>query len=124
MARLERLVDEAETILASKTTAEWIDLFRAGKVPCGKLNFPPDVFDDPQVNANEYLVEIEHPLFGSYKTFAPPIRMDATPTRVQGPPPLFDEHTDAVLAELGFAVEAVAELRALGVAGRNGSEGS
>jgi crotonobetainyl-CoA:carnitine CoA-transferase CaiB-like acyl-CoA transferase len=112
LERLHVLVTEAEKLLASKTTADWVRLFREGGVPCGKLNFPPDVFDDPQVRENEYVVELEHPLIGGYRTFAPPIRMDATPTRIQRPAPLLDEHTDEILAELAFDAKEIAALRA------------
>jgi len=117
MARLQALVREVEALFASKTSAEWLDILRAGKVPCGPFNFPPDVFHDPQLLENEFIVEVEHPLFGPYKTFGPPLKMDGTPTRIAGPPPQLDEHTDAVLGELGFAPGEVAALRAAGVAG-------
>jgi len=117
MARLQELVRQVEALFASKTSAEWLDTLRAGKVPCGPFNFPPDVFSDPQLLENEFIVEVEHPLFGPYKTFGPPLKMDATPTRIAAPPPLLDEHTDQVLGELGFAEEEVAALRAAGIAG-------
>jgi crotonobetainyl-CoA:carnitine CoA-transferase CaiB-like acyl-CoA transferase len=119
MARLQALVREVEALFASKTSAEWLAALRAGKVPCGPFNFPPDVFNDPQLLENEYIVEVEHPLFGAYKTFGPPLKMDATPLRIAAPPPLLDEHTDEVLAELGFDAAEEAELRAAGVAGRS-----
>jgi crotonobetainyl-CoA:carnitine CoA-transferase CaiB-like acyl-CoA transferase len=117
LERLHLVVVEAEKLLASKTTAEWMRLFRGGGVPCGKLNFPPDVFEDAQVTENEYIVELEHPLIGAYRTFAPPIRMDATPTRPAGPAPLLDQHTDEVLLELGFDDGEIAALRSAGIAG-------
>jgi formyl-CoA transferase len=115
--RLAKLVAEAEALFASRTSRDWLTALQAGGVPCGPFNFPPDVFHDEQILANEYLVEIDHPAIGPYITFAPPLRMDATPARVQGPPPLLDEHTDSVLADLGFDVEAIAALRRAGVAG-------
>ena len=116
---LTRLVREVEDLFATKTRTEWIALLRAGGVPCGPLNFPPDVFHDEQLLANEYIIEIDHPVLGPYKTFGPPIRMDATPTRVQSPPPLLDEHTDSVLAELGFEAGEREGLRSSGVTGRS-----
>ena len=118
MARLQELVREVESLFASKTSAEWLAELRAGGVPCGPFNFPPDVFRDPQLLENNYVIELEHPMFGAYKTFGPPIKMDGTPTRVSGPPPTFDEHTDEVLAELRFEADEIASLRAAGVAGR------
>jgi formyl-CoA transferase len=118
MARLKQLVDEVEALFASKTTKEWIAILRAGKVPCGPFNFPPDVFHDPQLLENDFVVEMEHPLFGTYKTFGPVVKMDATPARIAGPPPLWDEHTDEVLAEVGMSAAEIAALRKNGVAGR------
>ncbi len=118
--RLTVLVRQAEDLFAAATTAEWIARLRPGGVPCGPLNFPPDVFRDEHILANEYVMEIDHPAFGPYKTFSPPVRMDLTPTRVQGPPPLLDEHTDSVLAELGFDEGEVAGLRSVGITGRAG----
>ena len=114
-----RRVREVEALFAGRTTGEWLETLRAGKVPCGPLNFPPDVFNDPQLIENEYIVEVEHPLFGPYKTFGPALKMDATPTRITAPPPQLDQHTDEVLAMLGFSGKAVASLREAGVAGRS-----
>ena len=116
--RLTVLLHEAEALFRSKTTQEWVDALRAGGVPCGPLNFPPDVFHDPQIEANGYLAEIEHPLFGAFRTYAPPIRMDLTPTRIRSGPPLLGEHTEGVLAEVGFSAHEVAALIASGAAGR------
>ncbi|MGE3073835.1 MAG: CaiB/BaiF CoA transferase family protein [Dehalococcoidia bacterium] len=117
--RLVQLVAETEALFASKSSKEWLELLRAGKVPCGPLNFPPDVFSDPQLLENDYVVEIEHPLFGPYRTFGPVVKMDGTPTRVTAPPPQLDEHTDEVLGQLGFDGAAIQALRTAGVAGRS-----
>lgn len=111
------LVRGAEDLFRQKTTAGWIDLLRAGGVPCGPFNFPPDVFQDPQVLANEYVIELEHELLGPYKTFAPPVRMDLTPTRVRRSSPVLGAHTEEVLAGLGVAAAELAQLIAAGIAG-------
>jgi formyl-CoA transferase len=114
---LTALLRTAEDLFKTRTTHEWIDLLRAGGVPCGPFNFPSQVWDDEQILANEFVVELEHPLLGAYKTFAPPIRMDRTPTRIRSSSPLLDADTDAVLAEIGFAGAEIASLRATGVTG-------
>jgi crotonobetainyl-CoA:carnitine CoA-transferase CaiB-like acyl-CoA transferase len=115
---IEAMVREAEDLFRSRTTAEWVATLRAGGVPCGPYNFPTEVFHDPQVLANEFIVEIDHPAVGPYKTFAPPIRMDRTPTRIQGPSPLLDADTDDVLREMGIDDAESARLRAAGIVGR------
>lgn len=117
--RITALIRESEDLLATRTTADWLADFRAGGVPCGPLNFPPQVFHDPQILANEYTVELDHEVLGPYKTFAPPIRMDRTPTRIQSPSPPLDRHTDEVLSELGFSAGELAALRESGVIGRS-----
>ena len=115
--RLAALVTELEVLFASKPNAHWLETLKAGGVPCGPLNFPPEAMFDPQLTENGFVVEVEHPLFGPYRTFGPPIRMDETPTAIRSSAPLLDEHTDSVLAELGFESGEIAELRAGGVAG-------
>jgi crotonobetainyl-CoA:carnitine CoA-transferase CaiB-like acyl-CoA transferase len=115
--RLTRLVRATEDLFVTKTTAAWIEVLRAGGVPCGPLNFPPDVFGDPQLIENGYVVDIEHPLFGTYKTFGPPLQMDATPTRIRSAAPQLDEHTEEVLGELGFGESERRKMRAVGITG-------
>ncbi len=115
--RLQQTLDEAEAVFRERTSVEWIAALKAGGVPCGRFNFPPEALNDPQLLENEFVVEVEHPLLGPYKTFGPPLRMDATPTRIRSSAPLLDEHTDAVMAEIGLPSEEIARLRAAGVVG-------
>lgn len=123
-ARLTTLVAEAEALFRTKTTDEWIATFESVGVPAGPFLFPTEVFDEPQIVENDYVVELEHPLFGPYKTFAPPFRMDATPVAPQGASPLLDADTDRVLGELGFGSEEVAELRRSGAIGASEGDGA
>lgn len=116
--RLTQLVRETEDLFATRTTTEWVTVLRTGGIPCGPLNFPPDVFHDPQLVENGYVVDMEHPLLGPYKTFGPALQMDATPVRVGASAPQLDEHTDGVLGELGFDTGEIGALRAAGVVGR------
>jgi formyl-CoA transferase len=83
----------------------------------GPLTSPRDVSPDPQLGENGYVVDIEHPLFGTYKTFGPPLQMDATPTRIRSAAPQLDEHTEEVLGELGFGESEREQMRAAGVTG-------
>jgi formyl-CoA transferase len=114
---LSALIQGAEDLFRTRTTTEWIAALKAGGVPCGPFNFPPEVFSDPQVLANDFVVEIDHPTLGPYKTFASPIRMDRTPVRPQGSSPILDADTDCVLGALGLDPVELADLRALGVIG-------
>jgi formyl-CoA transferase len=57
------------------------------------------------------VVEVDHPARGKYLTVGNPIKMSDSPTDVKRSP-LLGEHTDAILAELGFDADHIAALRA------------
>jgi len=121
-AGFDELVFEAEALFRTATTAEWLARLRAGGVPCARYNLPTEVLDDPQVVANDYAVELDHPVFGRHRVPGPALRMGRTPTSARTPAPTLDQHTDAVLADLGFDADAVAGLRRDGVVGRLAAE--
>jgi crotonobetainyl-CoA:carnitine CoA-transferase CaiB-like acyl-CoA transferase len=62
------------------------------------------------------VVDLEHPVIGEYPRLTPLARMSRSAGRT-GPAPLLGEHTDAVLAEIGYSDEQIAELREQGVIG-------
>ncbi|MCZ2108560.1 MAG: CoA transferase [Dehalococcoidia bacterium] len=117
---LTALIRQAEDVFRGRTTAEWITHLKANGVPCGPFNFPTEVFEDPQVLANDFIIEMEHPLLGPYKTFATPFRFDRTPARAERSSPLLDADTDAVLLEAGLPGSAVERLRSSAVIGARG----
>jgi formyl-CoA transferase len=56
-------------------------------------------------------VEVDHPTRGKYLSVGNPIKMSDSPTEVKRSP-LLGEHTDEVMAELGYGVADIAALRA------------
>jgi crotonobetainyl-CoA:carnitine CoA-transferase CaiB-like acyl-CoA transferase len=112
------LVDEAEALFRTETSETWLARLRSAGVPCAPYNLPLDIFKDPQIAANGFLVELDHPLLGRYVTTAPPIRMSLTPTRAQGPSPLLGADTDEVLHDVGLPAQLISHLRASGAVGR------
>lgn len=115
---LDAFMAEAERIVAEHSTDHWLSTLRAVGVPCAIVNFPHEVFDDPQARANGYIEDLEHPVHGPYQAVSSPLKMDATPLRHHGPSPAMGEHTDAVLRELGFDETTVRSLREADVVGR------
>jgi crotonobetainyl-CoA:carnitine CoA-transferase CaiB-like acyl-CoA transferase len=107
----ERLDLTAE-VLTTKTTAEWLARLEANDVPCAPVLGREEVIRDPQVAANELLVESEHPHGGAMRQPRPAARFDATPAGLHRPAPLLGEHTDEVLRELGISPQAIRDLRA------------
>lgn len=114
---LANLIRQAEDTFRTRTTAEWISHLKANGVPCGPFNFPTEVFKDPQVLANEFIIDMEHPLLGPYKTFATPFRFDSSPAGPRASSPLLDAHTDAVLRDAGIDEQSIGRLRAEGAIG-------
>jgi formyl-CoA transferase len=86
-------------------------------VPCGPVYTIDQVFADPQVEHLEMARPMDHPRLGELQVVGQAINMTRTPepARMRIPTPDLGEHTDEILAELGFGHNAVAELRAAGV---------
>jgi len=100
--------------LKLRPRAAWLADLEAAKVPCGPINDLAEVFADPQVRERAMIVEMPHPLAGSVRMVASPIKLAATPVRYRRAPPLLGEDTDAVLGELGLGAAAIAGLRERG----------
>ncbi len=108
------VVDQAEALFATRTTAEWIARLRAVGYPCGPYNLPYEAIEDPQVRANDFVVDLEHPIFGSYTTTGMPVSFEKAASGIPGPSPTFAAHTQEVLGEVGLAPARIAELLAAG----------
>lgn len=112
-----QFVRDTEDLMQTRTTDEWLELLLDARVPCSPVLFPEEAIDHPQVNENGYIIELLHEILGPYRTFAPVVRMDATPAEAQGPAPPLGQHTAEVLREAGLSEDDVAELLAEGIAG-------
>lgn len=79
---------------------ELLDQLEQEGVPCGRINHEEDLFSDPDVLANETLVELEHPKAGKIWQFGLPFVLGRTPLVVRRPSPTLGEHTAEILAEI------------------------
>jgi len=86
-------------------------LDKAG-VPCGPINTVADVFKEPQVKAREMLRYAPHPCGVDAPQVASPMRFSESPLQTQSAPPLLGQHSDDILAELGYSATCIASLRA------------
>lgn len=108
-------VRQAEELLASKTTEEWMEIFDREGVPAGPVNFAEEMPGDPQVLANELMVNLEHDLSGPEWQVAPILKFGRTPLAVQGASPPLGRDTDEIVAGAGYGEEQIAALREAGV---------
>ncbi|HLZ71050.1 MAG TPA: CoA transferase [Dehalococcoidia bacterium] len=104
-----------EAAFRERTTAEWLRLLDEADVPCAPLRLTEEVFDSPQVTANEMILTLEHPALGTLRQPAGPLRMSETPYGSRRPAPTLGQDSDAVLAEAGISGDEIARLRAAGV---------
>jgi crotonobetainyl-CoA:carnitine CoA-transferase CaiB-like acyl-CoA transferase len=110
-ARLEL----AAEVLKTKTSAEWLARLDAEQVPCAPILTRDELLKDPQVAANQMIVESTHPVAGPMRQPRPAARFEVTPASLRSPAPVLGAHTDVVLAETGVDSGEISALRAAGV---------
>ena len=101
---------------AERTTAEALAALEAARVPAGPLYSPQQALEDAHIRAAGLLQDTEYPGLPRPAPLAPtPVDLSETPGRFRRRAPTLGEHTDEILAELGYRPAQIAELRTKGV---------
>jgi len=112
----ERLALTQEA-LRGGTAEHWLDRLTREGLPCAPVLTRTAMIQHPQVLENGIVVETEHPAAGRLRAAPGAARFSATPEPALRPAPGLGEHTDEVLAGLGYTAEELAALRADGALG-------
>lgn len=106
----ERVVAEISAATVKRTSAEWVERLNDAGVPCGPIYTMDGVFADPQVQHLGMAAPVKHPALGDIELVAQPIHFSRAPFAIRSATPEQGQHTDAVLAELGYDAAAIAKL--------------
>ncbi len=108
-ARQDKIFDifaVIEAWLADKTKFEAVDILRKFDIPCAPVLTMKEIAEDKSLRESGTIVEVDHKQRGKYLTVGSPIKFSDMSVEVTGSP-LLGEHTDEVLAELGYSPEQI-----------------
>jgi crotonobetainyl-CoA:carnitine CoA-transferase CaiB-like acyl-CoA transferase len=113
----EALIQILDSVFASRPRADWLDILRkGGDFIFTIVNSLNDLPQDPQMLANDYIVDFEHPTHGTTQYVGIPVRLSETPGSVRAPAPEHGQHTELLLTDLlGYSWDEVSSLRERGV---------
>jgi crotonobetainyl-CoA:carnitine CoA-transferase CaiB-like acyl-CoA transferase len=116
IANRDALIEIISEATRRKTTDEWLTVMESNEIPCAPVQSLREAFTDPQLIANDMIVEIDHPTHGKIHVLGVPYKFATSECSIERTPPLLGEHNREVLQSiLGLADERLEELREAGV---------
>ena len=117
----ESLERELELTLTTKNSSEWLEVLEKSGVPAGPILNISEVWNDPQVEARNMKVTLDHPTAGKITNIGLAAKLYSTPGRITKPAPLLGEHTREILVDAGYSKKNIENLIDSGAAVTNDS---
>jgi len=111
LAHKNKLRDIIETVFSGLTAAQLIERLESAQIANAQLNEMADLWQHPQLAARRRWGQIDTPA-GPVPALFPPHHLSGAAAPPMGPVPALGQHTDAILAELGYSQFDIARLRA------------
>jgi formyl-CoA transferase len=99
----------------TRPSAHWVELLETAGIPCGPIYTIDEAFADPQVKHLGVAAPVDHPRLGKTHMVASPLNVSGADKSLRGPAPIRPDHTDEVLAAVGYSPAELAEMRSAGV---------
>jgi len=111
--RRQELADAVQEVIATRPRDEWVDVLVKADVACGPVNALEEVAADPHFRDRGMFLEWEGP--GEHRWLVNhPLKFSETPASIRRPAPRLGEHTEEVLAEVGYSRQEISSLRDAG----------
>ncbi|MCG5235601.1 formyl-CoA transferase [Xanthobacter oligotrophicus] len=117
LPHLNEIFTRIEAWTMAHTKFEAMEILNQYDIPCGPILSMKEIAEDRSLYATGTLVEVEHPVRGTYLTVGNPIKLSDNQVDVERSP-LLGEHTDEVLSQvLGLTPDRIDALRQSGALG-------
>lgn len=100
VANRGELITELAPTFLTRTSQEWIDALLGAGVPAAPILDYEQAMASEQAIARNMVMDVAHPVEGTFKSLGFPVKMMGTPQEVRLPPPLINEHGDEIRREL------------------------
>ncbi len=111
------LIAELDQLFAQRDQWEWVEYLCERGLPVAPVQDYGQIVEDPQVVANDYIVDFDHPDGHRTKIVGPAAQFSSSPGQIRSGAPEFGEHTEEVLLEFGFTWDDIARLADAGAIG-------
>jgi crotonobetainyl-CoA:carnitine CoA-transferase CaiB-like acyl-CoA transferase len=103
-------------IFLTRNRDEWLEFFQSEDIPCAAALPVEEFLKDPQVKANEMVVDVEESDLGPVKEMGIPVKLRGTPGEIRSRSPRLGEHTAEILTGLlGYSDQDVIRLQETGL---------
>ena len=115
-ANCPELVAFYDKVFQTRTRDEWMEIFLQNQLMFSSVQTIPEIADDVQALANDYLVPFENSRIGNFLIPGYPVHFSASRAGTRAEAPALGQHTDEVLAGMGFSAEEIKALKEEGIA--------